>query len=442
MMKFLDLFWRVIKHDLVSGSFYVFVGFFISSILAFIFNLFLARSLSYAEYGTYSSLLSILTLATIPAGSLSVVVVRFATSYFANDDIDHASSFYKKSLMFWGFIGIFIFILYAILSPFLASFLKITEIGIVLIIGGAISASYFGVSNSTFLQALTKFKYISFVSGVTMLTRLVFGVVVIFSGYGLFGATGAILVSIIVGFVFGIIPLKFLLFHKAKNVDLHIKEIIKYGLPASFSILFLSSFISSDILLVKHFFTSHEAGFYGGMSLVGKVIFYFTGTVPMVMFPLLIKREAKGESVRNLLYLSFILVLIPSISITLFYFLFPEFTIRLFLGGRDYLSFADYLGFFGIFIAVFSLNNILLNFFLSLKKTFVVYLVGAGALLQLVLIGLFHSNFDQIISANIISSLFLLLILLIYYVKEYGLHNVKEQRSKNVDQGSNFTSPQ
>lgn len=147
----------------------------------------------------------------------------------------------------------------------------------------------------------------------------------------------------------------------------------------------------------------------------------------MVMFPLLIKRHANKESFTNLFYISLLLVLIPSFAITAFYFLFPSFVINLFLGGRNYLSIASYLGIFGLYLTVFSMVNVCVNFFLSLNKTNISFLVVFAAILQIVLIYMFHSSFYQVIGVSLIVLVILLTVLLYLFFKNYGsLGKLKE----------------
>jgi O-antigen/teichoic acid export membrane protein len=151
------------------------------------------------------------------------------------------------------------------------------------------------------------------------------------------------------------------------------------------------------------------------MSLVGKVIFYFTGPIPAVMFPLLIKRHAKNESFSRLFYLSLLLVLLPSVLISGFYFLLPAFTVRFFL-GKGYEAIIPFVGIFGAYIGVFSLLNVCVNLFLSLKKTFVFIPVLVGSILQIGLISLFHTNFYQVIFVSMSISGLLFLGLFSYFI--------------------------
>lgn len=429
MNRFFIILKNTLQHELISGSIFISMGFIISSFLSFVFNLFLARSLSYSDYGEYASLLSIFTLATIPTLSLTAVIVRFAAMYFANGEFGKASYFYKKMFLFWGLIAVFIFLLFLLLTPFISSFLKIEDLSLIIISGIAVAFSYFAVVNMAFLQSLTKFKILSFVTVFGSLGKLILGFLLIFAGLRVLGALISITLMTLINFVIGIFPLRQLIsFKSEKKVGLPYKDLIRYGIPASFSLLFLSSFISADVLLVKHFFKEAQAGYYGGLSLIGKVIFYFTGPIPLVMFPLLVQRHLRGENFKNLLYISLILVLIPSVSITLFYYLFPDFTMKFFLGGGEYLKVGKYLGIFGIFLTIFSLTNVVVNFFLSLSKTKITYLVACGAVLQVVLIYFYHRNFEEIIASSIISCGLLLIMLLLYYVNLYGFNNPSKSK--------------
>ena len=93
-MNFLS---KLIRHELITGSFFIFIGSILTNFLAFILNLFFARNLSYADYGIFASLLSIVVLASIPAGSMTTILVRFSTDYYSKGQIDKLKGFYKKT---------------------------------------------------------------------------------------------------------------------------------------------------------------------------------------------------------------------------------------------------------------------------------------------------------------------------------------------------------
>lgn len=416
---------KLIKHELITGSFFIFLGSMFANFLAFLLNVFLARNLSYADYAIFSSLLSVIIIASVPAASLNTIIVKFATVYHAKNQIEKLKPLYIKFLKFILCLSFFIFLLFAVLSIPISNFLRLDNVWYVVLAGVTVAAFYLNVLNGAFLQSLLKFSFISLVTSVSGLIKLLVGVALIYLGFRAFGGLWSIFFMTFASFLIGFYPLREMILLKVKNKDISIKtdEIYSFAIPAFVTILSLTAFTSMDVILVKHFFNPQEAGFYAGLSLIGKVIFYFTFPIPMVMFPLLVKRHSTGKNFNSLFYLALILVLLPSLAITVFYFLFPEIVINLFLGGRDYLSVAKYLGFFGLYLTVFSLVNVCVNFFLSLGKTKIAPAVVGSSILQTVLIFFYHNNFYEIIGVSLAVSTALLIFLLSYYFNNFVIQS-------------------
>ncbi len=435
--KFLHFGTRLIRHELVSGSVYIFLGFLLASFLGFLVNLFLARNLSSSDYGIYASLLSLFTLASIPTQSIIPIVVRFATDFFAKSELDKASNFYFKVFRFVFVLSLLIFLAFITLSTPIENFLHLDNFWYVFLTGLSVSFSYLAIINVAFLQSLLKFSFVGFSYILNGAARLAITVVLVYLGFKVFGALIAIIFAILAPFLFQFIPLRFL-FKQKRKIETKIsgKEIIDYALPTTITTLSLMSLTSTDVILVKHFFSAETAGLYGGLSLIGKVIFYFTGPIPSVMFPLLIRRHNLGQNFHSLFYLALILVIVPSIAITIIYFIFPQFIVSLFLGGGSYLKIASLLGLFGIFLTIFSLINVFVNFFLSLKKTNIYLFVLFAAISQIVLINFFHSSFTQVIFDSLFVSLGLLIILFIFYIINYK-NLVKTREKFTISPGLN-----
>lgn len=418
-MKLLN---KLISHELISGSFYVFLGSMVSNVLAFLLNLFLARTLSYSDYAIFASLVSVFTLASIPATSLNTIIVKFATDHFIKKQEDKLKTLYIIFFKFILGLSVFIVILFFFLAIPLQIFLRIDNIWYILIVGLGISSFYLFTLNNAFLQSLLRFKFISFLNTFGGTVKLISGITLVFLGFRAFGGLWSIFFMTLAMFILAYIPLIKILRAKAsdKKISLDIRGMLSYAVPTFITVLFLTSFTSTDVILVKHFFNPHLAGFYAGLSLVGKVIFYFTAPIPIVMFPLLIKRHTMGRDFNNLFYLALLLVILPSTAITAFYFIFPNFIINLFLGGREYFYVAKYLGIFGLFLTVFSMVNVCVGFFLSLNKTRIWIWVVAAAILQIVLIFIYHNSFYQVIGISLSVLSLLLICLLCIFFKNYG----------------------
>lgn len=392
---------KFLGHELISGTALVFIGSITGNILAFLLNLFLARSLTYADYGIFATLSSFITLASLPANSINTIIVKFATRFFSRNETEKAEAFYKESARLIFLVGIMIFIGFAVVAIPLKNFLHIDNAWYILLVGLNVAFLYFMTLNGGFLQSLLKFAYISFLNVAGNLTKLLLGILLVFMGFGAFGGLWGIFAMSFIGFTLGFLPLRFLFQIKTSRKEvIPKKEILSYAIPASIAVLALTSLTSIDVILVKHFFSAHEAGFYAGLSLIGKVIFYFTAPIPLVMFPLIVKRHSVGKNYVNLLYLALFLVFVPSFAVTIFYFLFPTFVVNMFLGGREYQEIAQYLGIYGIFITIFSMLNVCVNFFLSIGNIKATSIVIFGAILQIILLAQFHANFAQIIQIS------------------------------------------
>jgi len=115
-------------------------------------------------------------------------------------------------------------------------------------------------------------------------------------------------------------------------------------------------------------------------------------------------------------------VLIPSVFISTFYFLYPDFSINFFIKNEIYRSASGLLGLFGVFITIYSLISLFVYYFLSIKKTNVYIPVLLAALSQLLLITFYHSSLFIVVITSLLVSLILLATLVIYYIKTYGEH--------------------
>lgn len=413
---------KIAQHELISGTFYIFLGSIFANFLAFLLNLFLARNLSYADYAIFASLLSVITLAAIPAGSINTVIVKFATDFFVKNENAKLKTLYLFFLKFVLGLSLFIIFLFFIFSTLLKDYLHIDNIWYVIVSGFVISSFYLNTLNTAFLQSLLKFKFMAFLGILGSFLKLIVGVILVILGYRVFGGLGALFSMTLGMYLAAYLPLTKILKQKSsdKKISLNTKQMFSYAVPTFITVLFLTSFTSTDVILVKHFFNPHLAGFYAGLSLIGKVIFYFTAPISAVMFPLLVKRHTTGKNFVNLFYLALILVILPSVAITSFYFVFPNFVINLFLGGREYLYVAKYLGIFGLYVTVFSLVSVCVSFFLSLNKTNISILVVLAAILQIILIYIFHSNFYQVIVVSLFVSVLLFIVLFFIFFKNYG----------------------
>jgi O-antigen/teichoic acid export membrane protein len=407
---------QALKHPLIYGSSIVVIGNLIANFFNLLFNTFMLGHLHPADYGILASLIAIIGFPLLIAAGLTPMMVRFAGTYFAKGDIPLLRGFYLKMKKMFFMIALVIFVLYFIFIENISQFFHINNIFILSITNLTIFIAFLCTVNTAFIQAKLSFTFQSIVNLVNAVAKLILGIMFVFMGYSVSGAGAAIFIAALISYSFSFIPFKFIFAKGLTTPKIETKELILYALPSAITQLGLNAFISSDILLVKHFFEPTQAGFYAGLSLVGRVIFYVSAPIGTVMFPLIIRKHSKNENYTNTFKLALLLIALPSFGLTFLYYLFPNFFIMFFTNQNEkYLTVAPLLVYFSLFTSLYSILAILATFYLAIKKTKVYIPIIGGAIIQVVLIAFFHTTFFQVIMISLTITFVLVCLLLLYY---------------------------
>lgn len=403
----------LLKNQLVAGSAILFFGNMGANFGNYLFHLLTGRMLGPLGYGVLASLISLTYLLNIPVGALSLVIVKYVSALRGKRELGKISYFYSwlnKKLWLFGSVGFFLLVL---ASPFLASFLHLASpLLVILVITSSLIGVYLAV-NTAILQGFLRFGLMSVLGVIQVALKLSLAVLLIYLGYQVLGAVTAIFASYLLALALTSFFVSRLLRGAEKKDSVADLGISKYALPVFFSTLAFVSLYTLDVVLVRHFLTAQEAGFYAALSTLGKIIFFAANPVVMVMFPMVSERHANGKSYFDFFYLSLGLAFLICLGISVIYFLFPQLMIN-FLYGREYFPAAPYLGLFAVFLSLYTFNFLLTNFYLSIKKTKVVFLPMTAALIQAILISFWHRDIGQVVWISI-GVLGLLLVGLVMY---------------------------
>lgn len=405
---------KIKKDKFLSNSFIFFIGGFLASFGSYFFHFLMVRMLSVESYGEVQSLLALSVIFGIPMSALSTVLIKYTAHFKAKNEPDKLYSlfsFFTKRLLIIVLIFAFIF---AIFSQVIANFLKMSSFWPVVILGASFLPMFLGTINRSVIQGLEKFGKVSVINILETFSKILFGFLLVKIGLAVNGALGAIVLSCFIGYFAALLPLRFLFAGEKKKEKIETKEIFHYFFPTFFALLFLNLFYNIDIVLVKHFLPAFTAGQYGALALIGHIIFFITGPITSVMFPMTAAAYAnKGDSAK-ILKKAVALTILVGLVISLFYFLLPGFIIKI-LVGEKFLSVDKILGWFGLAMFIFSLIMVFSQYFLSIHKTKCFYLLGLGVILETILIIIWHQGLNQIIWAMNGAMLFTLCLLLLYY---------------------------
>ncbi len=406
-----------IKHPLFGGSATMVIGSNVANAIAYVYHLIIGRMLGPSSYGELSAVLSVLGLLFTSFNFLGLVIVKFVSAAKEKEIHFIFTWFTKKSVK----AGILISAIFLLISPILNNFLHL-KIATTLLVVPIVLFAFLAFVYRSFAQGLLKFWLVVVATNLDLITRLLIGLILIKLGFSVFGAVFGIVMSELVTYVY---LKKYVTKHIKKGKDADITfaaKVFKYSIPILFATLTTNSIFTTDVILVKHFFNSHDAGIYASLSTLGRIIFYGTGPVSAVMFPLIAKRFSRKQNSNKVFLLSFLMTLGISLGVLLIYYLFPVLSIKI-LFGQEYLDGSKYLFLFGIFMTLFALSSLIFNYFLSIEQTKVVYISIVVSLMQIIGILIWHGSIYQVITVSIYSTLVFLIALISYYLynsKLYG----------------------
>lgn len=402
---------KLINHPLFSGSAIMIVGSNSINAINYLYHLIMGRILGPAGYGELAALISLIGILGVVSTGISLAVTKYVSSA-TNDQETNSLSQWLKVKLFQLSLAFSIFIL--ITSPLTSAFLHLS-INHIFVIAASFLFSFSSVLNRAILQGLLKFKDMVISVLLENISKLVIGVILVLLGFQLSGAMVGILISAIIGWY---LTNRFLHFSKLSRPQSpkYIKSIIFFTIPVIIQTVATTSLYTADLILVKHFFSSHNAGIYASLSTLGKIIFFGTSPIAAVMFPLVSKQYSRGGSYKKIFNFSLLTTAILSTLIIVIYWLFPQISIKI-LYGSAYLEASNLLVFFGIFMALFTLSSLYMNLGLSLGKIRIVIFPSIAAILQIILIWFNHQSLEKVIFISIIITSLLLLSLIIYSSK-------------------------
>lgn len=397
------------------GSLVVLVGTLGGSFLNYLFHLVMGRLLSPAEYGVLVSLFSLLYIVGVPGAVLGTTAAKFASKYKAKGDfkaVTEALVWTSKVILASGLTLLFLSFLFRCQ---IAGFLRISNPLLPVLFSVFIVLLILGSVPTGFLQGLLRFKAFSFISFLGPLLKLLLGVGLAALGFGVFGVTWGLILSSILITIITLALLKKNLRFPFLESSFVVSDLLQYALPTTVILLALTSFYNADVVLVKHFFSPEEAGIYSSVVTLGRIIFFGLSSVGVVMFPVASEKYESGRDPSAVFVNSLKLVGLGALLAVVLYSLFPGLLVRI-LFGEAYIGVVPYLGLFALFMALYSLVNLLVQFFLSIREMRIAGPLCALAAIQALALWFFHGSLLQVIRVNIAVAVFSLVALGFYYL--------------------------
>lgn len=409
------------KSSFAQDSVIIFIGTMVANIGSYLYHLIVGRILGPVGYGELSSLISLLYIAGVPTNMLQTVLVKYFSICEARNADGQAKDLFirttKFTILLLGIVGVGVFLI----APHIAQFLQLHRWSMIVWVYGIFFVSTLSIISASVFQGYQRFIWYSIFLIVGIALKLILSIPLAYQGVE--WTLIAFFISLCLTYAIILFPIRFLLKSKIERMDITKRDTIFYAIPTLLTILGFTSLYSADVVLVKHYFSADVAGVYAALSVLGKIIFYASSAVIIVMFPKISKRYEKHEQTEPLVRISFFTVTGLSLCITGIYFFFPVFVTHL-LFGTAYNGLIPYIGLFGVFITFFSMGNLLAMVCLAIGKTAVWIFPMTAAAIQYFGITYMHSSLFAIVVLNIGISFLTVMSVGFYYLyskKDYHL---------------------
>lgn len=296
---------RVLSHNLIVGG-----GTMAAGVLGVAFQSLVSHQLRPADYGGVFAAVTLITFIGLPASAFTLLMARDSSRDRAGGQQVRSAALLRGGNRVLVMAGIACAAAFALASPLIARFFDIPAPLLLAAAAGIPFTLALPLLLGEF-QGQQRFLAFSVLAtgqaGLKLLGALALGLV-----YGPIG--------IVVGISLGTAVI-YLVAWRALRRKLSTKVTFAWLRPAAAylalivpSTLALAVLLSADVLVVKHFFPSRQAGEYSAVAALGRAIFWGATGVVGVLFPKIVFRESQGRSGVPLISASLVLVALGGLT--------------------------------------------------------------------------------------------------------------------------------
>ena len=378
---------RIIAHNLIVAAGTVFAG-----LLGVAFQSLFSHRLQPADYGGVFVVVSLITFIGLPATAFTLAMARETSRDRASGQKLASATLLRNGNRTLVLAGLSLAIVFAGLSPILAQFLVIPT-SLLLAAAAGIPFTFALPLLLGEFQGEQRFLAFSVLSvgqaALKLLAALALG-----AAWGPFGIIAGISVAGAVVYVAALLMLKDKLSIRTSRPWL--RSAAAYLTVALPSTLALAVLLSTDVLLVKHYFPTRVAGEYAAVAALGRAIFWGASAIAIVLFPKVVFHRARGKSGSNLVGISLLLVAVGGL-VGLGLLTFGSRWLLTAFAGNAYAGGASYLPWYGIGMIMLGGASVLIATHQSRGRPGFLAVLVPLALLEPILLIAFHQNLTQVV---------------------------------------------
>jgi stage V sporulation protein B len=353
---------------LISNSAYLFLDWFLVSVVGFIYWFIAGKTLLPKEYGIVStSVNSANFLSTLSLLGLNAAIWKLLPEYQAKNEKGKIKSLIKFSLQLSLLINIILSIVLIALSSLLSSVLKIPFNATLMIPLAMISLTLASISG-TIIYAFQNMKFFLLSDLYGGLSKVLIATVLIFLGFKYLGPLIGFVVCYFLIFVLRILKTRV----EGKEAKINKKKILlEYAFPAFISSLAWSIFSSGQYALLSMIQNPRITGIFTVALIITIPIVALPNTLASALLPIISFLSANNQSKnqqKRLIELVARYSLFFSLPTAFFLIIFSKQVIVIF-SSEEYLEASDLFPILAIASVIYGLGNVFLSNLYAIGKT-------------------------------------------------------------------------
>jgi O-antigen/teichoic acid export membrane protein len=366
----------------------------------YVYNLIMGRWLGPALFADLSLIVTLLLIVTFLTAPVQMTAARYSAIHTADGDTKTLASV-RRFIWFVALgLGLTLTVFFATLAPLLQRFFHTQSFLSFIIFGTALPFAMLQAVERGMLQGRTNFKILAISYQVEMWSRLLVSIALVALGLSVDGAVTGISLSYLFTWLVARHAVRGLETDENLSKEMRL-ALLGFAAPVLISQLGQILINNSDVILVKRFFATDEAGQYAALALIGRIVFFATWSVVTTMFPIVAQKQKMGEPHGHLLWISLGIVVGVSAPVILLTLIVPEFVVQI-LFGEKYLGVAPLVWQYALATSLYAMANVVINYRLSLgmgKETGFAIVAG---LAQVIGIMLFHQSLEQVVFVQVV----------------------------------------
>ena len=390
---------ELLRSKMASASAWLMLSMTVVNAGNYVYNLIMGRWLGPSLFSDLSLIVTLLLIVTFLTAPIQMTTARYSAIHTADGDEKKLASI-RRFMWFLAYgLGLTLTVFFATCAPALQTFFHTQSSLPFIIFGAALPFSMLQAVERGILQGQTRFKILALSYQVEMWTRLLVSIGLVALGWSVGGAVMGISLSFFFTWFVARLAVKL------PGGDPLSKEtrvgLVTFAAPVLVSQVGQILINNSDVILVKRFFETGEAGRYAALALIGRIVFFATWSVVTTMFPIVAQKQKMGQPHGHLLWLSLGIVTAVSAPIVLLTSFAPNWVVSI-LFGKEYLSIAPLLWLYALATSLYALANVVINYRLSLGKGRDTGFAIAAGIAQILGIIMFHQTLGQVVIVQMI----------------------------------------